>query len=141
MKKTISLAATAIIFLLSCSSSHARIKVYRCELDNGQLSYQQFPCSGEGARIELKTRKSGWSALRKGEKSMLDAYKKRDSSSRGRHVYVAKKPVTDARTCRNRRRQLDAIRLKLRRGYKLQESDELHRKRDDHADFLRQYCS
>lgn len=141
MQKLVCLAATAIILITPCSFSHARTKVYRCELDNGQLGFQQFPCGDKGTAVELKIRKSGWSALRDGEKSMLDGYEKRESSSRRRRDREVKTPVIDASTCQNRRKQLDAIRLKLRRGYKLLESDGLHRKRDKHADFLRQYCS
>jgi len=40
------LAVTTVILAAPVSSSLARVNVYRCELDDGQISYQQIPCHG-----------------------------------------------------------------------------------------------
>lgn len=141
MHKYITMAAAAIFLAMSVSFSHARAKVYRCVAANGEISYQQFACSGGGSALDLKVHRSGWSPLRQGEKQLLQRYEKREQASRPARTAVINKADGRSTGCWKRRRQLQAVNSKLRRGYKLRESDELHRERDDHSNYLRRFCS
>jgi hypothetical protein len=118
-----------------------RADVYRCVLDGGHVSYQQFPCSNESKPMELKDRRSGWSSLRPGERDLLSSYRKKDAARRRKPSGRLKQPGTETSNCWNKRKQLEAVRSKLNRGYKLKEGDELHRKHDIYTEYLRQFCA
>jgi len=135
------LAVTTVILAVPVSSSLARVNVYRCELNNGQISYQQIPCHSGSEPMRLDNRRSGWSQLRPGEKALLDSYRKKDATSRRNPASRTKTPVKESASCWNKRTQLKAVRSKLRRGYTLKESNQLRRKRDNYEDYLRQFCS
>ena len=135
------LAVTTVILAAPVSSSLARVNVYRCELDDGQISYQQIPCHGGSEPMRLNNRRSGWSQLRPGERALLDSYREKDAASRRKPAGRAKAPLRTNKSCWNKRTQLEAVRSKLRRGYTLKESDQLRRKRDNYEDYLRQFCS
>lgn len=122
-------------------ASAARIKVYRCVQEDDHISYQQIPCHSGDKPMELGGRQSGWSALRPGEQALLNSYRKKDAARRRKPSVQRKKTAKESRSCWNRRKQLDAVRSKLRRGYTLQEDEVLHRKRDNHEDYLRKFCS
>ncbi len=135
------LAVTTVILAAPVSSSLARVNVYRCELDNGQTSYQQIPCHGGSEPMRLNNRRSGWSRLRPGERALLDSYREKDAANRRKPAGRAKAPVRTNKFCWDKRTQLEAVRSKLRRGYTLKESNQLRRKRDNYEDYLRQFCS
>jgi hypothetical protein len=132
--------ATAII-TMPLSHASARSDVYRCVQDDGHISYQQIPCHANSEPIKLNHRPSGWTPLRPGERALLDSYRKKDTSQSRKPDGQVKNAASEAKSCWKKRRQLDAVRLKLRRGYKLKEGDQLKRKRDNYADYLRQFCS
>lgn len=141
MRTFICLAVTAVFLVVPFSASRARSDVYRCVLDGGHVSYQQIPCNNESKPMELKDRRSGWSALRPGEQDLLNSYRSKDAAGRRKPSGRSKKPVTATRDCWNKRKQLEAVRSKLNHGYKLKEGEELHRKRDNYEDYLRQFCA
>ena len=134
-------AVTAVFIVIPFSFSLARTDVYRCVRDDGHVSYQQIRCSFEGKPLKLYSRPSGWSALRPGEKELLNAYRREDAARNRRSPGRTKQPAGETKDCWNKRKQLEAVRLKLHRGYKLKEGDSLHRERDNHEDYLRQFCS
>ena len=135
------LAITAVFLTATFSAPTSRAAVYRCLQDDGHVSYQQIPCSNESRPMELKDRRSGWSSLRPGEQALLNSYRKEDAARSRKPSSAGKKPARETTACWNKRKQLEAVRSKLRRGYKLKEGDELHRKRDNYEDYLRQFCS
>jgi len=141
MRTIICLAVTAVFIVLPFSAVQARADVYRCVLDGGHVSYQQIPCRNESTPMELKDRRSGWSSLRPGEQDLLNSYRNKDAARRRKPSGRSKKPATETKDCWNKRKQLEAVRSKLNRGYKLREGDELHRKRDNYEDYLRQFCA
>lgn len=134
-------AATVVFLVLSVSASPVPADVYRCLLDGGHTSYQQVPCNAESKPMKIKVRRNGWSALRPGEQALLESYRKKDAMRLREPSDRLKKQATESKVCWKKRKQLDAVRATLRRGYKLKEGDELHRKRDLYEDYLRQYCS
>jgi hypothetical protein len=79
--------------------------------------------------------------LRPGEQDLLNSYRIKDAARRRKPVSRSKKPATQPKDCWNKRKQLEAVRAKLVRGYKVKDSDELHRNRDNYEDYLRQFCS
>lgn len=131
---------TFLLSVVVCPVSASRIPVYRCVQADGHIRYQQIPCHFEDSPILIKDRSSGWSPLRPGEQALLERYRKKDAVQRRKSTSKSKQPVKESRACWTRRRQLEAIRIKLRRGYNLGEGEALHRKQDDYRDFLRQFC-
>ena len=137
-----SCAAAAAIFLGVLSfGSPALAAVYRCVRASGDVSYQQMRCSYASKPMKLEDRASGWSALRPGERALLKSYRDRDGKRHRKPAASASKPATAAKACWKKRKQLDAVRNRLHRGYRLKEADELHRKQNEYEDYLRQFCS
>jgi len=141
MRTLICLVASAIVLALPFSASRARVDVYRCELADGQLSYQQIPCQDGSKPMKLRDRRSGWSALRPGEKALLKGYREKAKTRHRKASTRQASPAKVNKSCWNKRKQLEAVRSRLHRGYKLDEGDALHRKRDNYEDYLRQFCS
>ena len=59
MRTFFCLALCALFVVVPFSVSRARTDVYRCVLDGGHVSYQQFPCSHQSNPMQLRTRQSG----------------------------------------------------------------------------------
>lgn len=136
------LTAVAVFCVLSSSASPARTPVYRCVQVDGVVSYQQFPCGDGSQPVEIRTRRSGWTALRAGEKSLLKKYRSKPAGVRhGKQPARPGAPDRESKSCWKKRKQLESVRSRLRRGYTLNESYELRRKRDDYEEYLRQFCS
>ena len=135
------LASSLIVLAFLCSPSRVCAAAYRCVLDGGQISYQQFPCNSESRKMHLKRQSGGGSALRPGERALLKHYRDRELARRRKTSRTPKKPAVESRACWKKRKQLEAVRARLHRGYRLREADELHRKENDYRDFLRQFCS
>ena len=130
----------AIIFATPFAASTARVEVYRCVQNDAHISYQQTPCHHEDKPMSLKDRRSGWSPLRPGERSLLNSYRKKDAARHRKPSGPQDKPVKESKSCWSKRKQLEAVRLKLHRGYKLKEGGALRRKRNNYEDYLRQFC-
>jgi hypothetical protein len=141
MRIFIGLVVLAVVLVSPVTVSWARAKAYRCVLDDGHVSYQQIPCHYGSKPMKLKDRRSGWSSLRPGERALLNSYRQKDAARREVSPGRRKIPDEQTRSCWTKRTQLAAVRAKLRRGYKLKESDELRRKRENYQDYLRKFCS
>jgi len=135
------LAMTVVFLVVSSPAVGARTKVYRCVSDSGHVSYQQFPCHNNDTPVKLRDSHSGWSSLRPGEKALLNDYRKEAAKRQRRPAAPKQQESEETVACWNKRRQLAALRARLRRGYRLDEGDALRRKRNDYADYLRQFCS
>ncbi len=134
-------AVTAMLSVIPFLIPAARASVYRCVGEDGHISYQQIRCYSEDKPMILRGSRSGGSSLRPGEKALLKYYRKKDAARRRKPRAGPEKRVKESTACWSRRKQLEAVRAKLRRGYTLQEGEALHRKRDNHADYLKQFCS
>jgi hypothetical protein len=134
------LAVAAFVLVVPFAVCRARSSVYRCVLNGGQISYQQIPCSPQSKPVEIRDTSRGWSPLRPGERRLLDSY--RDKGAGRRRASTPPKPAPKASTaCWKKRQQLDAVRSRLHRGYKLKEGDDLRRKQRGYEEYLRQFCA
>ncbi len=117
--------------------------VYRCVGAEGVPTYQQLPCAGQGGQIRLAEPAARWEALHPGERALLEDRRSGERPRQG-GVPVKQRRGTTAkaseRSCWQKRRHLDAVSAKLRRGYKPAQGERLRRRRDDLADFLSRYC-
>lgn len=141
MRMLIFSAVPSLVLVTLVSASPARADVYRCVLDGGHVSYQQIPCSSESKPMNLKDQRSGWSALRPGERALLNSYRNEEAARRRELSARPKRRVEESKSCWKKRKQLEAVRSRLHRGYKLKEADELHRKQNNYEDHLRRFCA
>lgn len=130
-----------ILFSTSYSISAVCAEVYRCVRNDGHVSYQQIRCHQNSKPLALNRHRSGWTALRSGEQALLDSYRKNDTASKEKVADAKPEHIKEPKSCLARQSQLDTVKLKLRQGYKLKESNKLHRQRDDHKDYLRRFCA
>ena len=135
------LAITTILLSSCCSSSAACAEVYRCVHDDGHVSYQQIRCHQNSKPLALNHHRSGWTALRSGERALLDSYRDKDAAQKRKQPFASPEAGKDAKACWARQTRLEAIKSKLRQGYTLKESKLLRRQRSNHEDYLRQFCS
>jgi len=134
-------ALAGMLSVVSILMPAARASVYRCIGEDGRISYQQIRCDSEAKPMRFKDRQSGLSALRPGEKALLKRYRKKDAERYRKPRVRDRTSAKDARACWDRKKQLEAVRAKLRHGYTLKEDDALHRKRDNAEAYLRKFCS
>ncbi len=134
-------ALAAILLLVFIPALHAKEQLFRCVQANGHLSFQKTRCAGEGSSIEVAAVQGGWVSLRPGEKTLLKFYRQRDAKRRQGRRKVAKKskPVEDA-SCWKKRKQLDAVGRKLRRGYKASQGEGLRLRRKNYTEYLKKFC-
>jgi len=135
------LAITTILVTTCCSSSAACAEVYRCVQEDGHVSYQQIRCHQNSKPMALNHRRSGWTALRSGERALLDSYREKDAAHKRKQPDANPEPGRETKACWTRRTRLEAIKSRLRHGYALKESNKLHRQRGNHEDYLRRFCS
>lgn len=134
--------AFAVAFLFSVNSSTvADEQMFRCVEANGSLSFQKTRCAGQGESIEVGSVQGGWTSLRSGEKALLKAYRDRDAKRKQRSRKVAKKTKpAETTTCWNKRKRLEAVSAKLRRGYKPSQGEGLRRQRENYEEYLEKFC-
>jgi len=140
------------LFLLLLGFS-ARADIYRCGGDFGEPSFSQRPCADGSTLVVQQVSPSATAAsasgLRPGERAWLEQRKRA-----GRRHGGVKKPnprrtqaearrvaKVQAHRCRSKRRSLDAVKAKLRRGYKAASGEKLRRRRSAYEDYLATFCS
>jgi hypothetical protein len=140
MRAIIPVALATLYPVLSVMTSPAVAAVYRCIQDGGHVSYQQIACSGDSEPLVIRQQSFGGTPLRPGERALLEAGKQGGQAAPDRHRQRAAEQARIAVDCQQTREQLAAVRLRLRRGYTLQESAALHQQQDDHVNHLRRSC-
>jgi len=135
-------AFAAMLIFFAHTSVFAAEQVFRCVQADGKSSFQQTRCAGDGESFVVDTVQGGWTSLRPGEKSLLKSYRERDARLRQR----TRKPASKAKpaettACWSKRKRLDAIQARLRRGYKPSQGEGLRRKRDQYTEYLGKFCS
>ncbi len=134
-------AFAAILLSFANTNMLAAEQFFRCVQADGRFSFQRTRCAGEGESIVVDSVQSGWTSLRAGEKSLLKSYRDRDSKRKQRSRKVAKKTKSVETTgCWNKRKRLDAVNARLRRGYKPSQGEGLRRQRANYEEYLDKFC-
>lgn len=114
--------------------------VYRCDTPDG-AAFQDRPCGGGTAVVVDDSGYSSGSGLRASERRWLKEH-------RGRKPPKTKVVTSgrsgdrkaQARRCWNKQARLEAVRARLRRGYKASQGDRLRRQRRNYEDYLSRFC-
>ncbi len=116
------------------------MEVYRCRKADGVVSFQQFPCKGQ--RLEVEEAQTSWSHLRKSEKRLYRAYRKKEHrAAKGRRRgSTSHHHSTQSATCYNKRHALEETEARLRAGYAAGQGDKLRRQRDYLEGYLARFC-
>lgn len=130
-----------------CSGIARPAEIFRCVGASGEPSYRQQPCDAATAIGSRSAPAVGPAqGLRASERAWLDerhARRRQQTrpSNRSAARPAARHADRQAYRCRNKRRALDAVKAKLRRGYKPSQGDKLRRRRRAHEDYLSTFCS
>ena len=121
-------------------------QVFRCVEPDGHVSFQFGECSGSGQSITVYPAvESGWTSLRPAEKQLLKTYRARDLARNKRRKQAAsrqtEKKDAESPACWKKRKSLEKVAAKLRRGYKASEGEGLRRKRDNYQEYIKKFCS
>lgn len=138
-----------LLFSLGMSVSlamNAAEQIFRCVEPDGHVSFQSRECGGPGQSIAVDpAAKSGWTSLRPAERQLLKTYRSRDLERNKRRKKSASsqagKKDTETPVCWKKRKSLEKVAAKLRRGYKASEGEGLRRKRDNYAEYIKKFCS
>jgi hypothetical protein len=135
---------------LLLSASTAGAEVYRCAGEFGEPFFSQRPCRG-GAAVVIRTgpadvapgpglrpTERAWLAERERAQGRSSAAKRR---VRQDHAAIERKAKKQAHRCRSKRRSLDEVRARLRRGYQPAQGEKLRRRRRAYEDYLATFCS
>jgi hypothetical protein len=123
------------------SSSSADI--FRCQRASGEVVFQATRCpEADGHRLSLRPLNVLGEPLRPGERALLVKQTRR---KRGQARTKSRKNVDVtqrrlAERCLAKRQRLAAVGAKLRRGYKPAQGERLRRKRNEYAEYVRQFC-
>jgi hypothetical protein len=141
MRACIHTALLAAVLAVADGASRVRADIYRCAQEQGSVSYQQIPCNAGSEPVVLPDQGAGGSALRAGERALLKQYADKRTAPPRKSAETSRQAVTEDKACWRTRKQLEAVRTKLHRGYRLREGEALRRKRDNYQDYLRRFCS
>jgi len=112
-------------------------QIYRCDDPSGQPRFQQIPCEAGGEAVQLSPPAARWDPLRPGERQLL---KGRARPADRRKAAKPRDSKAVERRCWDKRKRLEAVSAKLRRGYKPAQGERLRRQRDNLGEFVRRYC-
>lgn len=116
--------------------------VYRCTDPDGAIELSQFPCPAgtEEREVRVEDRKTGWTPPRVESQARRRAPKagSRKSKAPGKSDLAA---ARRADQCWNKRRQLEEVNWKLRRGYRPVEGVKLRRRRQSYEDYIDRHCA
>lgn len=130
----------AVLLSSIFATVETRADIYRCTDGNGHVSFQQFRCDAGSKPLSIRTPPVGWTALRPGERRLLDTIDRSAKPLRPQNPGQLS-AKTDVRSCEKQRNQLAALKRRLRRGYPLQESDRLHQQQQTYQRFLARHCA
>ena len=135
---------------LLLSACTAGAEVYRCAGEFGEPFFSQRPCLG-GSTVVIRTGPADVApgrGLRPAEKAWLAERERaqgRNSAAKRRvrqdQATIKRKAKRQAHRCRSKRRSLDEVRARLRRGYQPAQGEKLRRRRRAYEDYLATFCS
>lgn len=131
----------AFFCLLCVLSGHALGVVHRCDTDDGPV-FQDRPCDGSTAVIADDSAYASGTGVRASERRWLrERAASKPRKKKGVPVAHGKREdKAQARRCWQRRTRLDAVKARLRRGYKPSQGEKLRRQRREHEDYLFRFC-
>lgn len=131
-----------LVMVLVLCSGESLAQVYRCTNSLGAVSYQDSPCDTEQQRVMPKLQAPVSSGLRPAEKAWLKQLQRRPKPKPARSTSgsAAGDKKRQEKACWKKQKQLDAVRAKLRRGYKPAQGESLRRKRRTYEEYLFRYC-
>lgn len=136
------LICSCVLVSLLVLQGTARSAVYRCELADGSLVFQQSACYSGDEALDMPPLNTLGDGLRKSEQRWL---KKRTAKPRRKFVQApgtdsASEKLRVAEKCLKKEQKLNQVQAKLRRGYKPAQGEKLRRRRDDYSEYLRAFC-
>ncbi len=127
-----------VIMLGFCSAGLAQI--HQCTNSDGAVSFQDTPCA-ELEQTKLRViRTESRPGLRASEKAWLSRLKRRSEPKKKSSRRPQKSTKRQEKSCLKKKQQLDAVRARLRRGYKPSQGESLRRKRKNYEAYLFRYC-
>ncbi|MBL3526707.1 MAG: thioredoxin [gamma proteobacterium endosymbiont of Lamellibrachia anaximandri] len=121
------------------AASSGGVTVYRCQLPEGDVTFQQIPCvSGEQQQIRIVNRSAGLSPVEPALR--LQRTKQKKASKRRSKATKTRRKRSEEKRCWAKRKKLEKVEKRLRAGYKASQSDKLHRQQADYEDYLKQFC-
>jgi hypothetical protein len=116
----------------------AQDSIYRCTAPDGSIEFRQYPCHGRdrAEEVELGPDTQGWEPPPEVKRPAQTTTKRktRDPAKR------AREEKKQEERCWKKRKQLDKVRHRLRSGYKAGQGQKLRRQRDEHQDYIKQFC-
>ncbi len=133
------LSVAMLLTLFGCGL-HAG-ELVRCALAGGGVEYRNPPCpDGNGKTVEIRRMSVGsFKYPTRDARKVKPGSRSRKPVKRG----VAKKKrksLASDKSCWRKRRQLEAVEKRLRRGYRASESVTLRDRRDGYEDYIRRFC-
>lgn len=133
------MAVALALLLATAASPKADTTVYRCTGPDGIIEFRQHPCPGAGDEIVVEDRAVGWTPPAGGTTRDQDQEPPRQRKPASGDAGAAAARKRDDQ-CWNKRRQLDEVNWKLRRGYAPAKGVDLRRKRRSYEDYIDRFC-
>lgn len=132
--------AIVLAFVLAAAGgSRADTSVFRCTSADGSIEFRQHPCPGAGDEIIIEDRAIGWTPPAGGTTADQDKKAPRQRKPASAEAGAAAARKRDDQ-CWNKRRQLEEVNWKLRRGYAPAKGVDLRRKRRSYEDYIDRFC-
>ena len=127
-----------VLALLFSATTATAQTIYRCPDAEGTVLFQSLPCSG-GSSIVLGAPAARWTPPDRAELDMIDTLERSQPVQRSRATSPARAQV-ETKACFNKRKALERVSAKLRRGYRASEGASLRNRRDDYEEYLARFC-
>jgi hypothetical protein len=136
-----------LLFCALATAGHGA-EIFRCTGPDGEPLYTQIPCDAPTRIVRpLADRPPAGvpAGIRASERAWLESRERAAPSQpapdrrRGATAGTAE-PSPDAYACRQKQRALDAVKLRLRRGYRPGQGERLRRQRASHEDYIAVFC-
>lgn len=128
-----------------CSGAASAAEIYRCTGSSGEPAFSQRPCAAATIVTTTPSTSPPADGLRATERAWLAARERRHTPPRqrppSRSAPTSGQLKKQAYRCRDKRRALQGVNAKMRRGYRPGEGDKLRRRRRAYEDYLKTFCS
>jgi len=133
--------AGAMLLALS-GGNLAAGSLVRCTLADGGVEYRNPPCpdATNGRTVEIQPMSVGSFKYRGRHARPTESVLKRWKAAKRKVAKAKKKKLASDKSCWRKRRQLEAVEKRLRRGYRASESVRLRDRRDGYEDYIRRFC-
>lgn len=142
-------SAYLICLVLLVPISPVGADIYRCNGAAGEPSFSQQPCGSDSTIVisEAARRPGQAVGLRPGERAWLEkrargSWKGTETDRRAQVSTGVAKSKSEERAyrCQQKRRALESLGSRLRRGYKPAQGESLRRRRAGYEDYLTAFC-